>query len=141
MRFLAYFFDIPFFKDMDHVKTIDPGKLTLPQKHIFRKWAELLNSTDKIIMMYFADNDSDEYDEIYKNLLKKNKYIAFSKVKVPKGMIEQFKFLDIHTVPTFVFYRKRCKVAQLGGHKLKEATLQQYLNNMLYRSQELGIKV
>ena len=126
---------------MDQVKSIDPGKLTLPQKHIFRKWAELLNSTDGIIMMYFADGNSDEYDEMYKSLMKKNRYVSFSKVKVPKGMVSQFNFLDISSVPTFAFYRRRCKLVQLGGHKLQEKTLQKYIDNLLYRSKELGIKV
>lgn len=123
----------------DLVKSIDTGKLTLPQKHIFRQWAEVLNSTQGIIMMYFTDGNSEEYDEIYKKLSKNNKLILFSKVKVFN--CEDFKFMDIHNVPSFVFYRRRCKIVHLTGHKITEKTLQKYLDNLLYKSKELGIKV
>lgn len=138
---LCFFLTTTKVRIMDQVKSIDPGKLTLPQKHIFRQWAELLNSTKGIVMVYFADNNSDEYDEMYKSLSKNNKYTVISKVKVPTGALDDFKFLDIVTVPSFVFYRKRCKIAHLSGHKIKEKTLQKYLDNLLYRSEELGIKV
>jgi hypothetical protein len=124
---------------MDHVKSIDTGKLTLPQKHIFRKWAEILNSSC-IVMLYFA-NSSDEYAEIYKKIIKTNgRYAKFYKITVPNSMLNDFKFLDITSIPSFVFYKSRCKLVHLSGTKITEKTLQKYIDNILYHSTTLGIK-
>ena len=124
---------------MDHVQMIDTGKLTNQQKHIFRKWAELLNSTNNIILLYWTDSNSTEYDEIYDRLVKKNKYITLSKVRVHN--IEHYKFLDVNNVPAFTIYQKRKKLAHISGKGITEAVLQKYLDNMLFHKEALGIKI
>lgn len=118
---------------------INTGKLTNQQKHIFRKWAELLTSTNNIILLYWADSKSTEYDEIYDKLVKKNKYIIISKVRVHN--IEPYKFLDVNNVPAFTIYQKRKKLAHIGGKGITEEILQKYLDNMLFHKETLGIKI
>lgn len=125
---------------MDHVQLIKINNLTLPQKHMFRQWAGLLNSTNGIILMYYSDINDIEYDRIYSRLMKKNKgLVTFSRIKVPKNDLKLVEFLDVTTVPTFVFYQKRRKLVQLNGHSITQNNLQSYINNILYHKHNLGI--
>jgi len=125
---------------MDHVKTIKIDKLTLPQKHLFRKWAGVLDSTKKIIILYFSDVHDTSYDEIYNNLSKKNQgLVVFSRLKIAQRDLKMLNFIDIVTLPTFVFYQKRCKLAQLNGPSISPKVLQGYIDNILYHKKQLGI--
>lgn len=126
-------------KPMDHLLLIDPGQLTGPQKHIFKRFAELLNSTNNVVMIYWSDANSDEYDEVYNALVHKNRIgITLARVRVTD--LENYKFLDVGTVPCFTFYQKRKKIAQVHGHNLTEKDLQQYLTNIMYHREKMGIK-
>ena len=124
---------------MDHLLMINPGTLSGPQKHIFKKFAELLNSTNNIILLYWSDGNSDEYSDIYNSLVHKNRIgVTITRVRVTD--LSNYKFLDINTVPCFTFYQKRKKIAQVNGHGISEKVLQGYLTNIMYHREEMGIK-
>jgi hypothetical protein len=124
---------------MDHLLLINTGKLTGLQKNIYRKFAELLNSTNNIILLYWSNGKSTEYDKIYYNLVEKNR-LGVTITRVHVNNIEDYKFLDINNVPCFTFYQKKKKIAQVNGKNITEKVLQSYIKNIMYHREDMGIK-